>query len=124
MDVDEIRKIEKQLRSFPIHNEMFYKPNIFSTLGIYRNNMYKLRPSIYISQRDKKDGAFTFQSIMDENWKYKRSEATKASDEADLINLVNFLKDKLQDAKTTISKTLVSFIQESIYIRVNLQLFV
>ena len=125
MDVDEIRKIEKQLRSFPIPNEMFYKPNIFSTLGIYRNNMYKLRPSIYISQRDKKDGEKdTFQCIMDENWKYKRSEATKASDEADLINLVNFLKDKLQDAKTTISKTLVSFIQESIYIRVNLQLFV
>merc|ERR1719361_2144366 len=107
MDVDEIQKIEKQLRSFPIHNEMFYKPDIFSTLGIYRNNMYKLRPSIYISQRDKQEDNFNCHCIVDENWKYKRSEAIEGSPDAnnnmdDMVNLVKFLKEKLHDGKQNI----------------------
>merc|ERR1712226_1786056 len=107
MDVEEIRIIEKQLRSLSIRSEMFYKPNIFSTLGIYRNNMYKLRPSIYISQRDKQEDNFNCHCIVDENWKYKRSEAIEGSPDAnnnmdDMVNLVKFLKEKLHDAKQNI----------------------
>ena len=118
MDVDEIRNIEKLIRSMSIRSEMYYKPNIFSTLGIYRNNLYKLRPSIYTSQRDKKEDDFLFQCIMDENWKYKKSEAAKESsdannNEADLINLVKFLKEKLHDAKATIVSSIVSLLLKS-----------
>jgi len=109
MDVEEIRIIEKQLRSLSIRSEMFYKPNIFSTLGIYRNNMYKLRPSIYISQRDKQEDNFNCHCIVDENWKYKRSKAIEGSPDAnnnnnmdDMVNLVKFLKEKLHDAKQNI----------------------
>merc|ERR1712226_1660689 len=107
MDVEEIRIIEKQLRSLSIRSEMFYKPDIFSTLGIYRNNMYKLRPSIYISQRDKQEDNFNCHCIVDENWKYKRSKAIEGSPDAnnnmdDMVNLVKFLKEKLHDAKQNI----------------------
>ena len=115
MDVEEIRIIEKQLRSLSIRSEMFYKPNIFSTLGIYRNNMYKLRPSIYISQRDKQEDNFNCHCIVDENWKYKRSEAIEGSPDAnnnmdDMVNLVKFLKEKLHDAKQNIMDSIVSLL--------------
>ena len=43
-------KAESQLRSAGLLGELHYKPEIFSHLGIYRNNVWGFRPSIYTSK--------------------------------------------------------------------------
>lgn len=43
-------RIESLLRSAGVLGELLYKPDIFSTLGIYRNNSWGFRPSIYSSR--------------------------------------------------------------------------
>ena len=42
-------RIENLLRSAGVQEELRYKPDIFSTLGIYRNNIWGFRPTIYSS---------------------------------------------------------------------------
>jgi len=49
MEDQMIFDIEKSLRRCGIHSTMTYKPDIFSILGIYRKNKFKLRPTIYQS---------------------------------------------------------------------------
>lgn len=43
-------KAEGQLRSAGLLGDLHYKPEIFSHLGIYRNNAWGFRPSIYMSR--------------------------------------------------------------------------
>ena len=43
-------RIENLLRSSGVLGELLYKPDIFSTLGIYRNNIWGFRPTIYSSR--------------------------------------------------------------------------
>ena len=43
-------KAESQLRSAGLLGDLHYKPEIFSLLGIYRNNVWGFRPSIYTSK--------------------------------------------------------------------------
>ena len=43
-------RVENLLRSAGVPGELLYKPDIFSTLGIYRNNVWGFRPSIYMSK--------------------------------------------------------------------------
>ena len=42
-------RIENLLRSAGVQEDLLYKPDIFSTLGIYRNNIWGFRPTIYSS---------------------------------------------------------------------------
>ena len=42
-------RIENLLRSAGVTEDLLYKPDIFSTLGIYRNNIWGFRPTIYSS---------------------------------------------------------------------------
>ena len=44
-------KIENLLRSAGVVEDLHYKPDIFSTLGIYRNNIWGFKPTIYNSSR-------------------------------------------------------------------------
>jgi len=48
----EVFKLNDALRSAGIKTKLMYKPKIYSYLGIYRNNDFKLRPSVYMSQYD------------------------------------------------------------------------
>ena len=41
--------VENLLRSSGVQGELLYKPDIFSTLGIYKNNVWGFRPTIYSS---------------------------------------------------------------------------
>ena len=43
-------RIENLLRSAGVKEDLLYKPDIFSTLGIYRNNIWGFRPTIFSSK--------------------------------------------------------------------------
>jgi len=49
-DLNQIMKIESCMRCLGILSVINYKPDIFSTLGIYRNNKWGLKPTIYTSK--------------------------------------------------------------------------
>ena len=49
-------RIENLLRSSGVLVDLLYKPDIFSTLGIYRNNIWGFRPTIYSSRMVKSSG--------------------------------------------------------------------
>ena len=68
----EIFEIEKVVRSIPIRSEMLYKPNIFSCLGIYRKNKYQLRPTIYVSNKEKNEADFVVNCVIDNAWTYRK----------------------------------------------------
>ena len=71
-NAEQVLSIEKTLRAVPIKSDMQYKPNIYSQLGIYRNNKYKLRPTIYSSVKDSSDegNGYKIESVLDANWSY------------------------------------------------------
>ena len=75
-NVKEIHEIEKVVRNISIKCELLYKPNIFSTIGIYRENKYKLRPTIYVSNR-KESEDFVVKCVIDENWTYQKANFSK-----------------------------------------------
>ena len=46
-----VMKAESQLRDAGLLGDLNYKPDIFTHLGIYRNNIWGFRPSIYTSKK-------------------------------------------------------------------------
>ena len=65
----EVRAVEAVLRSeVGIRCSMTYKPDIFSAVGIYRNNEWRLRPAIYQSRF--RAGQSKVESGRDPNWKF------------------------------------------------------
>ena len=46
----QVMKAESLLRSAGLLGDLHYKPDIFTHLGIYRNNIWGFRPSIYMSR--------------------------------------------------------------------------
>jgi len=55
-DTTQVMRIENLLRSSGVTADLLYKPDIFSTLGIYRNNVWGFRPTIYSSKLMKSGG--------------------------------------------------------------------
>ena len=50
-DTDQVMRVESLLRRcVGLTGDLRYKPDIFTIIGIYRNNVWGFRPSIYISQ--------------------------------------------------------------------------
>ena len=76
-DEKEVFGVEKAIRNFPINGEIQYKPNIFTELGIYRNNKFGIRPSIYKSIKVVGgDSDYKIKNIAKEDWLYKKPTAT------------------------------------------------
>merc|ERR1712025_319636 len=48
-DTGQVMKVENIIRSIGVSTDLTYKPDIFSALGIYRNNEWGFRPTIYHS---------------------------------------------------------------------------
>ena len=46
-DEENVFEVEKMLRQIPVKRSLTYKPDMFSVIGIYRNNKYNLKPVIY-----------------------------------------------------------------------------
>ena len=69
-DEGNVFAVEAALRSVPIKLNLSYKPDLYSVLGIYRNNKYGLRPTIYYSQFHLMSGKSVIESVFDFNWSY------------------------------------------------------
>lgn len=46
---EQVRAVEQGLRKVGVTAQMRYKPDIYTALGIYSNNPWRLRPTVYIS---------------------------------------------------------------------------
>lgn len=46
---EHVRKVEESLRKQGVKGRLTYKPDIYTTLGIYRDNPWRLRPTVYSS---------------------------------------------------------------------------
>lgn len=51
---EHVRKVEESLRKEGVKGRMTYKPGIYTTLGIYRDNPWRLRPTVYSSHHQLK----------------------------------------------------------------------
>merc|ERR1712142_601346 len=69
-DEDNVFQVEKALRKIPIKHQLTYKPDLFSALGIYRDNKYKLRPTIYSSRWHQEAAESQIESVFDMDWSY------------------------------------------------------
>jgi len=49
-DVAQVMRVENLMRSAGVSTDLLYKPDIFSALGIYRNNKWGFRATIYSSR--------------------------------------------------------------------------
>ena len=49
-DTQQVMRVENRLRSVGLYLPLSYKPDVFSALGIYRNNRWGFRPTIYTSR--------------------------------------------------------------------------
>ena len=52
-DQDEILRVDDLIRKAGVRGELRYKPTIFSVLGIYSNNKWRIQPSIHFSKEKK-----------------------------------------------------------------------
>jgi len=105
-------EVEKMLRQIPVKRSLTYKPDMFSVIGIYRNNKYNLKPVIYTSEWHPESGTSVIDSVLDMKWFYqggagdlretKREERRKAKQED---------KEEL-DVQNAIDKMLASLWKE------------
>ncbi|XP_054457163.1 UPF0696 protein C11orf68 homolog [Anoplopoma fimbria] len=51
-DESEVIRLESAIRATGVKCSLTYKPDVYTYLGIYRNNRWKLRPTIYESKFD------------------------------------------------------------------------
>merc|ERR1719295_1364713 len=70
-DEDNVFQVEKRLRAIPIKKDLTYKPDMFTALGIYRNNKYYLKPVIYHSVWHSMSGTSVTDSVFDMDWSYQ-----------------------------------------------------
>ena len=49
-DADDVMRVERELRSLGINDVLYYKPDIYTYFGIYANNPYKIKASVYASK--------------------------------------------------------------------------
>lgn len=49
---DEVMALDKRIRASGIYTTLLYKPDVYTYLGIYRNNKWEVRPTIYLSVFD------------------------------------------------------------------------
>ena len=48
-DIEDVIRVERELRSLGISEVLFYKPDIYTHLNIYANNPYHINASVYTS---------------------------------------------------------------------------
>ena len=72
-DETEIVGVERAIRNVGFRAELQYKPTIYTELGIYRNNKFGIRPTVYTSFRKNVDGesGFEITNLAKEEWVYR-----------------------------------------------------
>jgi len=57
LSVFQVKELEATLRNIGIHTCLKYKPDVYSYMGIYRNNSCHIPPSLYTSDYNVVTGA-------------------------------------------------------------------
>eukprot|EP00092_Neocalanus_flemingeri_P033492 GFUD01036410.1.p1 GENE.GFUD01036410.1~~GFUD01036410.1.p1 ORF type:complete len:650 (+),score=234.44 GFUD01036410.1:47-1996(+) len=72
-DTEQVMRVENLMRSAGVETLLNYKPDIFSALGIYRNNKWGFRPTIYCSRVMLMEGKSRVETVGTCNWYYNSS---------------------------------------------------
>ena len=72
-DTEQVMRVENLMRSAGVTTIFTYKPDIFSALGIYRNNKWGCRPTIYSSRVMVMDGKSRVEMVGTNKWYYNTS---------------------------------------------------
>eukprot|EP00092_Neocalanus_flemingeri_P008483 GFUD01009140.1.p1 GENE.GFUD01009140.1~~GFUD01009140.1.p1 ORF type:complete len:649 (-),score=224.49 GFUD01009140.1:8-1954(-) len=72
-DTEQVMRVENLMRSAGVETLLNYKPDIFSALGIYRNNKWGFRPTIYCSRVMLMEGKSRVETVGTSNWYYNSS---------------------------------------------------
>ena len=72
-NTDQVMRVENLLRSAGVLTPLTYKPDIFSALGIYRNNIWGFRPTIYKSRCLVREGRSKIEVVGTGDWYYNSS---------------------------------------------------
>lgn len=104
-DFKEVCEVEKALRGIPLRGELQYKPDIYSRLGIYRGNKYKIRPTIYTSIGDG-EGGFKVVNVAKDDWHYTKvtDETDPKSDDFDHKAAISDIQTKLAALRQTLDE--------------------
>ncbi len=71
-DESSVLSAERALRSEAgARCPLAFKPDIFSAVGVYRNNEWGLRPAIYTSKLQVQTGRGVVESGVDPDWRYE-----------------------------------------------------
>ena len=72
-DTEQVMRVENLVRSAGVATVLNYKPDIFSALGIYRNNKWGFRPTIYSSKVMMMEGRSRIETVGTGKWYYNTS---------------------------------------------------
>jgi len=104
-DTEQVMRVENLMRSAGVATVLNYKPDIFSALGIYRNNKWGFRPTIYSSKVMTMEGRSRVETVGTGKWYYNSSKGMQypSSQERDSLRMVEHRKGKDND-KSKVSK--------------------
>jgi len=80
-DIEQVMRVENLLRSAGVNTPLTYKPDIYSALGIYRNNKWGFRPTIYSSRVMIMQGKSRIEVVGTSKWYYNSSKGMELSTE-------------------------------------------
>jgi len=106
-DTEQVMRVENLLRSAGVNTPLTYKPDIYSALGIYRNNKWGFRPTIYSSRVMLMHGKSRIEVVGTSKWYYNSSKGMELSSERDRPNPSRTYKSKVNSShqsSTTVSK--------------------
>ena len=92
-DTNQVMRVENLLRSAGAVGDLLYKPDIFSTLGIYRNNKWGFRPTIYTSRVILNEGRSKINIVGSEKFYINSSKGFEKPDSLDMqkVNKLNMV---------------------------------
>ena len=98
-NTDQIMRVENLLRSAGVHTPLTYKPDIFSALGIYRNNVWGFRPTIYRSRCLVREGRSKIEVVGTGDWYYNSSNGLQYPATVHGVTTVQDTKIEIMDSK-------------------------
>jgi len=84
-DTDQVMRVENLVRSAGVSTVLNYKPDIFSALGIYRNNKWGFRPTIY-SSKVTMEGRSRVETVGTGKWYYNSSKGLQYPSSQEISN--------------------------------------
>jgi len=83
-DTSQVMRVENLIRSAGMAGDLLYKPDIFSTLGIYRSNKWGFRASIYTSKAMLLEGRSRITIAGSERCYYNSSKGFQCPEDLDI----------------------------------------